>query len=245
VGQGALHVGDAPVRGQLPFELGTRLGPGVLDVQRFDSAHRSFLPASLVLLAFMMASAPRMADRPPVGASRYRWTPATRGRLGVEMPKLSAGLLLYRVREGAVEVLLVHPGGPFWAKKDLGAWTIPKGEYEQGQDPLAAALREFEEETGQQPPRERLLELGSIRQRSGKILTAWAAAGDLDPAAVTSNTFSMEWPPRSGVQREFPEVDRAGWFDPDLARDKLLAAQAELVDRLLAAIDHQPDADHG
>jgi predicted NUDIX family NTP pyrophosphohydrolase len=157
------------------------------------------------------------------------------------MPKLSAGVLLYRVRDGAVEVLLVHPGGPFWAKKDLGAWSIPKGEYDQGQDPLAAALREFEEETGHQPPRDHLVELGTIRQRGGKVLTAWAVAGDLDPATVTSNTFTMEWPPRSGVQREFPEIDRAGWFDPGTAREKLLAAQAELVDRLLAHLGGQPE----
>jgi predicted NUDIX family NTP pyrophosphohydrolase len=153
------------------------------------------------------------------------------------MPKLSAGILLYRARQGAVEVLLVHPGGPFWAKKDLGAWTIPKGEYEQGEDPLAAALREFQEETGHEPPAHGLVELGTIRQRGGKVLTAWAAAGDLDPATAVSNTFTMEWPPRSGVQREFPEIDRAGWFGPDTARAKLLAAQAELVDRLLAALD--------
>jgi predicted NUDIX family NTP pyrophosphohydrolase len=153
------------------------------------------------------------------------------------MPKLSAGILLYRARQGAVEVLLVHPGGPFWAKKDLGAWTIPKGEYEQGEDPLAAALREFQEETGHEPPAHGLVELGTIRQRGGKVLTAWAAAGDLDPATAVSNTFTMEWPPRSGVQREFPEIDRAGWFGLDTARAKLLAAQAELVDRLLAALD--------
>jgi predicted NUDIX family NTP pyrophosphohydrolase len=153
------------------------------------------------------------------------------------MPKLSAGILLYRSRQGAVEVLLVHPGGPFWAKKDLGAWSIPKGEYEPGQDPLAAALREFQEETGHEPPDDGLVELGTIRQRSGKVLTAWAAAGDLDPATVVSNRFTMEWPPRSGVQQEFPEIDRAGWFDPETARAKLLAAQAELVDRLLEALD--------
>ncbi len=152
------------------------------------------------------------------------------------MPKQSAGILLYRVRGGAVEVLLVHPGGPFWAKKDLGAWSIPKGEYEQGDDPLRTALREFEEETGQEPPGGDLLELGAVRQRSGKVLTAWAAVGDLDTAAVASNTFTMEWPPRSGNLREFPEVDRAGWFDPETAREKLVGGQAELVDRLLAVL---------
>jgi predicted NUDIX family NTP pyrophosphohydrolase len=150
------------------------------------------------------------------------------------MPKRSAGILLYRVRDGAVEVLLVHPGGPFWATRDLGAWTIPKGEYEPGEDALAAARREFREETGHEPPEDGLLELGTVRQRSGKVITAWAAAGDLDPAAIASSTFELEWPPRSGTRREFPEVDRAGWFDPDTARQKLLPAQAELVDRLLA-----------
>ncbi|HVD15057.1 MAG TPA: NUDIX domain-containing protein [Actinomycetota bacterium] len=155
------------------------------------------------------------------------------------MPKLSAGILLYRAPQGAVEVLLVHPGGPFWAKRDLGAWSIPKGEYEPGQDPLGAALREFQEETGHEPPGDGLVELGTIRQRSGKVLTVWAAAGDLDPETVVSNRFTMEWPPRSGVQQEFPEIDRAGWFDPETARAKLLAAQAELVDRLLEALDHR------
>jgi predicted NUDIX family NTP pyrophosphohydrolase len=152
------------------------------------------------------------------------------------MPKLSAGLLLYRIDEGALEVLLVHPGGPFWASKDLGAWSVPKGEYGPGEEPLACALREFEEETGHRPPHEQLLELGTVRQRGGKVLTVWAAAGDVDAAAITSNTFTLEWPPRSGIQREFPEVDRAGWFDPATAKDKLLDAQAELVDRLLAAL---------
>jgi predicted NUDIX family NTP pyrophosphohydrolase len=153
------------------------------------------------------------------------------------MPKRSAGILLYRVRRDAVEVLLVHPGGPFWARRDLGAWSIPKGEYEQGEDPLAAALREFREEIGQAPPAAGdLLELGTVRQRGGKVLSAWAAAGDLDPAAIAGGSFTMEWPPRSGRRQEFPEVDRAGWFDPDTARQKLLAAQAELVDRLLAKV---------
>jgi predicted NUDIX family NTP pyrophosphohydrolase len=153
------------------------------------------------------------------------------------MRKQSAGILLYRIRGGAVEVLLVHPGGPFWVNRDLGAWSIPKGEYEQGEDPLAAALREFREETGQEPPRAGdLLELGTVWQRGGKVITAWAAAGDLDPATIASGTFTIEWPPRSGNRREFPEVDRAGWFDPDTAREKLLPAQAELVDRLLAKV---------
>ncbi len=152
------------------------------------------------------------------------------------MPKRSAGILLYRRRGEDVEVLLVHPGGPFWARKDQGVWSIPKGEYDQGEDPLATALRELEEETGHLLPEADLLELGDIRQRGGKVLTAWAVAGDLDPDAITSNTFTMEWPPRSGRLREFPEVDRAGWFDVPTAREKVLAAQAELIDRLLGAL---------
>jgi predicted NUDIX family NTP pyrophosphohydrolase len=152
------------------------------------------------------------------------------------MARRSAGLVLYRRRDGAVELLLVHPGGPLWARRDAGAWSIPKGEVGEGEDPRAVALREFEEETGHPPPRGELVALGEVRQRGGKLVTAWAAAGDLDPAAITSNTFTLEWPPRSGRRREFPEVDRAGWFDPATAREKLLAAQAELVDRLLAAL---------
>ncbi len=152
------------------------------------------------------------------------------------MPRRSAGILLYR-RNGALEVLLVHPGGPFWARKDLGAWSIPKGEYEEGDDPLATALRELEEETGHRLEATGLLELGWIRQRGGKLLTAWAAQGDLDASAITSNTFTMEWPPRSGRRREFPEVDRAGWFDLPAAKEKLLAAQTELLDRLVSALE--------
>jgi predicted NUDIX family NTP pyrophosphohydrolase len=152
------------------------------------------------------------------------------------MPRRSAGILLYR-RNGALEVLLVHPGGPFWARKDLGAWSIPKGEYEEGDDPLDAALRELQEETGHRLEATDLLELGWIRQRGGKLLTAWAAQGDLDASAITSNTFTMEWPPRSGRRREFPEVDRAGWFDLPAAREKLLAAQTELLDRLVSALE--------
>ena len=152
------------------------------------------------------------------------------------MAKRSAGILLYRRRGEGVELLLVHPGGPLWARKDAGAWSIPKGEYGDGEDPLGVALREFEEETGHRLPEGGLVALGEVRQRGGKLVAAWAAPGDLDPAAITSNTFTLEWPPRSGARKEFPEVDRAGWFDPATAREKLLAAQAELVDRLLAAL---------
>jgi predicted NUDIX family NTP pyrophosphohydrolase len=155
------------------------------------------------------------------------------------MPKQSAGILLYRVRGGRVEVLLVHPGGPWWVNKDLGAWSIPKGEYGQGEDPEATAVRELEEETGYALGTGELLPLGTLRQRGGKLVSAWAAAGDLDPAAITSNTFTLEWPPRSGRLREFPEIDRAAWFDPATARQKLSAAQAELIDRLLVALDER------
>ena len=150
------------------------------------------------------------------------------------MARRSAGIVLYRSGAAGVEVLLVHPGGPFWAKKDAGAWSIPKGEYEDGEDPLACALREFEEETGTRLASDEVVELGSVRQKSGKQVTAWAVAGDLDPDNVRSNTFVMEWPPRSGRQAEFPEIDRAEWFGLDEARAKLVPAQAELVDRLAA-----------
>jgi predicted NUDIX family NTP pyrophosphohydrolase len=144
----------------------------------------------------------------------------------------SAGIVLYRAGSDGLEVLLVHPGGPFWAKKDLGAWSIPKGEYEPGEDPQACALREFEEETGTRLPATELIELGAVTQKAGKEVTAWAARGDLDAAVVRSNSFTMEWPPRSGRRQEFPEIDRAEWFSLDEARAKLVTAQAELIDRL-------------
>lgn len=149
------------------------------------------------------------------------------------MARKSAGILLYRGSGAAIEVLLVHPGGPFWTRRDAGAWSIPKGEYEEGEDPRACALREFEEETGTPLPPGELRELGDIRQKGGKVVTAWAAKGDLDADAVRSNTFRMEWPPRSGRWATFPEIDRAGWFDIEEARDKLVPAQAEFLDRLL------------
>ncbi len=150
--------------------------------------------------------------------------------------KRSAGILLYRFEAGALRLLLVHPGGPYWAKRDLGAWTIPKGEYEEGESARDCALREMGEELGAAAPAlavERLLDLGSVRQKSGKVVEAWAAEGEFDPAALDSNLFTLEWPPRSGSEREFPEVDRAEWFDLEQARRKILAAQAELIDRLL------------
>jgi predicted NUDIX family NTP pyrophosphohydrolase len=153
------------------------------------------------------------------------------------MPKRSAGIVLYRLRSGAPEVLLVHPGGPFWAKRDLGAWSIPKGEYEQGEDPRACALREFEEELGAPPPTDTLTELGTTRQAAGKLVTAWAAQGDLDPASVRSNAFTLEWPPRSGVMREFPEVDRAEWFPLAEARRRVNPGQVELLERLREKVE--------
>ena len=152
----------------------------------------------------------------------------------------SAGILLFRRSDGALELLLVHPGGPFWARKDEGAWSIPKGEYDEAQDPQAAALREFEEETGQPLPvadYARLIELGSARQSGGKVVTAWAAEGDLDADKVVSNTFELEWPPRSGRLQTFPEVDRAGWFSVDEARVKLLRGQLPFIDALLSTIN--------
>jgi predicted NUDIX family NTP pyrophosphohydrolase len=150
------------------------------------------------------------------------------------MPSRSAGILLHRGSGDALEVLLVHPGGPYWARKDAGAWSIPKGEHDESEDSRAAAVREFEEETGQPlplPP-EQLADLGTIRQRGGKEVRAWAGAGALDVDLVVSNTFSAEWPPRSGRMLQFPEVDRAAWFSLAEARERINPAQAELLDRL-------------
>jgi predicted NUDIX family NTP pyrophosphohydrolase len=146
----------------------------------------------------------------------------------------SAGILLFRRTAEGVEVLLVHPGGPFWARRDAGAWSIPKGEHDPDDPaPEACALRELEEETGKTLSPDDLVPLGEIRQKGGKVVAAWAAEGDLDAAAIRSNTFELEWPPRSGRRQEFPEVDRAEWFPPAEAREKLLPAQAAFVDRLL------------
>jgi predicted NUDIX family NTP pyrophosphohydrolase len=148
------------------------------------------------------------------------------------MPARSAGILLHRRRDGVREVLLVHPGGPFWARRDAGAWSIPKGQYADGEDARACALREFEEELGTPLATEELVDLGSVKQRNGKVVTAWAAEGDLDTENVRSNTFELEWPPKSGRRQEFPEVDRAEWFSLERAREKLIPAQAPLLDRL-------------
>lgn len=150
----------------------------------------------------------------------------------------SAGILLFRRHGESLEVLLAHPGGPFWAKKDLGAWSVPKGEVEPGEEASACALRELEEELGSGLglATDDLIELGSVRQRGGKVVHCWAAEGDFDPATLRSASFEMEWPPRSGRQREFPEVDRAEWLSPERAREKINPAQAELIDRLLALL---------
>lgn len=148
----------------------------------------------------------------------------------------SAGILLYRRGGEGVEVLLVHPGGPFWASKDEGVWSIPKGEYDAGEDPQAAARREFEEELGTTAPTGQTHDLGEIRQRAGKLVRAFALEGALDAEAVTSNTCEIEWPPRSGRTMTIPEVDRAQWFTVEEARRKILAAQAALLDRLLERV---------
>lgn len=150
----------------------------------------------------------------------------------------SAGLLPYRISGDGLEVLIAHMGGPFWARKDERAWSVIKGQYEAAtEEPLDAARREFGEETGLPVPSGELLQLGTVRQASGKTVTAWAVlAPDLDETAVLSNTFEAEWPPRSGRMQSFPEIDRAGWFSPDVARAKLVKAQAEFVDRLEAAL---------
>jgi predicted NUDIX family NTP pyrophosphohydrolase len=152
------------------------------------------------------------------------------------VPKLSAGVLLYRTRDGAggfVEVLIVHPGGPFWARKDDGAWSIPKGEYTDGDDPWGAAQREFAEEVGLPLPDGPRIDFGPLKQPSGKVVTGFAVLGDLDIADARSNTFEMEWPKGSGKMREFPEVDRIGWFSVAQARIKLLKGQREFLDRLM------------
>jgi predicted NUDIX family NTP pyrophosphohydrolase len=147
--------------------------------------------------------------------------------------KQSAGLLVYRVQPGDLQVLLVHPGGPFWAKKDDGAWFIPKGELEVGEQPLTAALREFHEELGMSPPSGDPLELGTVKNKSGKLIHAWALPGDLDLGTFKSNTFSLEWPPKSGKSREFPEVDRAQYFGVEAALIKMHPAELPFVQRLL------------
>ena len=158
--------------------------------------------------------------------------------------KRSAGILLFRRGGNGVEVLLVHPGGPFWKRRDDGAWSIPKGEIEPSEEPVAAALRELGEELGPAPEfdPESLIDLGSVRQRAGKVVEAWAAEGDFDPGQLQSIEFEMEWPPRSDTQATFPEVDRAEWFTPEGARTKILAGQVPLIDRLLERLDQDAES---
>jgi predicted NUDIX family NTP pyrophosphohydrolase len=151
------------------------------------------------------------------------------------LPRRSAGILLHRDGPDGPEVLLVHPGGPAWSGRDRGAWSIPKGEYQSGEDPLAAARREFAEELGSEPPDGHPTDLGEVRQRSGKLVRAWAIEGDLDATAITSNTVPFEWPPRSGKKIEIPEVDRAEWFSLPEAREKINPGQVPLLERLQAA----------
>jgi len=151
------------------------------------------------------------------------------------MPKKSAGLLMYRRGQRGLEVFLVHPGGPFWSKKDAGSWSIPKGEYVPGEDPFEVAKREFQEETSFEASGE-FIPLTSRKQPSGKIITAWVFEGDCDASAVKSNTFLMEWPPGSGRQQEFPEVDRAGWFSISVAKEKISKGQSGFLDELIQVL---------
>jgi predicted NUDIX family NTP pyrophosphohydrolase len=152
------------------------------------------------------------------------------------MTTRSAGIVMYRGRGAQLRLLLVHPGGPFWAKKDQGAWSIPKGEYAAGEDPLAVARREFEEELGSPPPPNASIQLGELVQPSRKVVTAFAVEGDFDPSTLRSNLFEMEWPRGSGRMQSFPEVNRAEWFTLDAAREKILSGQRPFIDRLLARI---------
>ena len=151
------------------------------------------------------------------------------------MAKQSAGIVLYRRVNNLFQIFLVHPGGPFFSNKDDGVWSIPKGEFVDGEEALAAAKREFEEETGQRIEGE-FIELGSVTQKSGKKVFAWALEGDIDAETIFSNTFEMEWPPRSGKKQTFPEIDKAAWFDVDTAKVKINEAQVELIDRLIQSI---------
>jgi predicted NUDIX family NTP pyrophosphohydrolase len=155
------------------------------------------------------------------------------------MKKHSAGLLVYRFRDGELQFLLAHMGSPWWAKKDKGAWSIPKGEYTD-EEPLAAARREFKEEFGQEPPPGELIELGSIEQNNNKTVIAWAVEADLDTKTVKSNTVNIEWPPRSGHFADFPEIDRAGYFNLAEAAPKLVAGQLQLLERLAAKLNYSP-----
>jgi predicted NUDIX family NTP pyrophosphohydrolase len=153
------------------------------------------------------------------------------------MVKQSAGILVYRKRKNQIEIFLVHPGGPFWLKKDLGVWSIPKGEIEEGEEPFDVALREFKEETGQTISG-KFVPLNSVKQKGGKIITAWAVEGDADQGKIISNTFEMEWPPKSGKMKAFPEVDKAEWFAINVAKEKINPAQIAFIDELLIKLEN-------
>ena len=154
------------------------------------------------------------------------------------MPRLSAGLLMYRIKDGAIQVLLAHPGGPYFAKKDDESWSIPKGEPGPDEDLFLTAQREFEEETGLKPTGP-FIPLKPVKQKGGKVVHAWAFEGDCDPTTIRSNTFTMEWPPRSGQQKQFPEIDRAEFFDLETARRKVKSGQVGLIDELETILDRQ------
>jgi predicted NUDIX family NTP pyrophosphohydrolase len=169
---------------------------------------------------------------------RTCFTPLPPCEAGTVPATRSAGVLLYRIADGgAVEVLAGHMGGPFWARKDAGGWSIPKGEAGPGEEPFDVARREFAEEMGSPVPASEFVDLGELRVSSGKVLTVWAAEGDLDADATVSNTFALEWPPRSGRMQEFPEIDRSAWFPVDVAREKLVKGQVPFLDRLVASLD--------
>jgi predicted NUDIX family NTP pyrophosphohydrolase len=176
--------------------------------------------------------------RTPTSSVTHSWADnsnAVAQGIEVTKQKLSAGLLMFRRRGGQMQVLLGHPGGPFWKKKDEGAWSIPKGEYDEAEHPLDAAKREFEEETGIKPHGE-FIALDQIKQPSGKVITAWGFEGDCSPTEIRSNTFSMEWPPHSGLQQEFPEVDRGEWFTLNDARKRIVKGQIGFLERLVARL---------
>lgn len=153
--------------------------------------------------------------------------------------KQSAGILLYRMTDGILEVLLVHPGGPLWAKKDVGAWSIPKGEFDETEDPFEAALREYREEVGQ-AINGKMIQLSPIKQKSGKVVYAWAAEGNIDPKSIKSNTFELEWPPRSGKKQRVPEIDKAEWFSVPTAKTKINKSQSALIDELITRLNLSP-----
>lgn len=151
------------------------------------------------------------------------------------MPQQSAGIVLYRIQNNSIQVFLVHPGGPYWSKKDEGAWSIPKGEFNENEEPLAAAKREFQEETGIKIAGE-FIQLNPVKQKGGKMVYAWAVEGDIDPAKIKSNSFEIEWPPRSGKMKSFPEIDKAAWFQLNDAQKKIIEAQSTLIKELESKI---------